>query len=233
MQATFSFGQSADLRAIRDRLRVQFGWIRDEPRLDPVSQFIRAFLGGRNETSWGALGRLQRRFGDADAIADAGVEDIADALGEALRDKAVDLKRALGKIRIRAGALELEFLRTLDVDAALVWLEQIHGVGRTIGAAVLAFSTLRRRAMVVDAPVTRIMERFGFVRRGARTEEVYAALMNAATGLDAGELYELHRQLKRLGQSLCTQQRASCEHCPLADLCMQRLDEPPPVRRAA
>jgi len=230
MQTTFAFGQAADLRAIRDRLRVAFGWVRDEQRLDPVSQFIRAFLG--KDGSWTAYARLRRTFANAEAIADAPVKAVEAALGEASWSGA-DLKRALEKIRVRAGAIDLEFLGTLDVDAALVWLEQIHGVSRRIAAATLNFSTLRRRAVVVDSQVQRVMERFGFVRRNAKAEETYAALMSAATGLSADELYELHWNLKRLAQKTCTDGRAACDMCPLSDICMQRLNEPPPVRRAA
>jgi endonuclease-3 len=224
MQTSFAFGQAADLRAIRDRLRVEFGWIRDEQRLDPVSQFIRAFLGGP------AYARLRRAFANAEAIANAPVLAVETALGDA---RGADLKRALQKIRIRAGALNLEFLSDLDVDAALVWLEQIHGVGRHIAAATLNFSALRRRAFVVDNTVQRVLERFGFVRRNARSEEAYAAVMSGSAGLSADELYELHWNLKRLAQKTCTEDRAACDMCPLADLCMQRINEPPPVRRAA
>jgi len=226
MQTSFAFGQAADLRAIRDRLRVEFGWIRDEQRLDPVSQFIRAFLGGP------AYARLRRSFANADAIADAPVLAVETALGDASWSGA-DLKRALQKIRIRAGAINLEFLNDLDVDAALVWLEQIHGVSRRVAAATLNFSALRRRAFVVDNTVQRVVERFGFVRRNAKAEEAYAAVMSGAAGLSADELYELHWNLKRLAQKTCTEDRAACDMCPLADLCMQRINEPPPVRRAA
>jgi endonuclease-3 len=198
-----------------------------------VSQFIRAFLGG--DAAWMTYARLRRRFATAAAIVDAPVTEIAVALGSIAHatERAAALKLALGKIRTRAGALDLEFLRTLDVDTALVWLEQIPGVGRVIAAATLNFSTLRRRALVVDADVIRVMERFGFIRRNARTEEAYATLMSAAHGLDAGEVQELNWLIKRHAQKTCTADRAACESCPLADLCIRRLDEPPPFRRAA
>src|SRR6185369_10120620 len=129
--------------------------------------------------------------------ADAPVLAVETALGDASWSGA-DLKRALQKIRIRAGAINLEFLNDLDVDAALVWLEQIHGVSRRVAAATLNFSALRRRAFVVDNTVQRVVERFGFVRRNAKAEEAYAAVMSGAAGLSADELYELHWNLKRL-----------------------------------
>src|SRR5262249_42289037 len=143
---------------------IALGRLKEGERADPLTQFVRAFLGGEGL----AFQRLRRRFSTGNALANAPVEEIAAALGGGLAGKAGDLKRALQKIRIRAGSLDLEFLRTLDVDAALVWLEQIHGVSRRIAAATLNFSTLRRRAFVADADVTRVLERFGFVRRHAR-----------------------------------------------------------------
>jgi endonuclease-3 len=231
MQMMFSLGQTAELRAIRDRLRRHFGPVKEEPRLDPVSRFVRSFLGSRNRdaSSWAAFHRLRQRFESWDEMADAPVAEIEAELQDVAfaEKKAPDLKRALEKIRVRAGALNLDFLGTLDVDAALVWLEQIHGVGRKIAASTLNFSTLRRRAFVADSHVIRVLQRFGFVTKNATTEAVYDAVMLAAGDCDAGDLYQLHWHLKRLGRQICTHQRAHCALCPLSELCLQRINAQP------
>jgi endonuclease-3 len=226
MQLPFPFGQAADLRSVRNRLRVVYGAIRDAERLNPIDQFVRSFLGSRtyDRASWNAFLRLLSRYESWDDVADATPDDIAAALAHVTypEKKAPELKRALEKIRARAGAINLDFLQTLDTGTALLWLEQIHGVGRKIAAATLNFSTLRKRAFVVDTHVLRVLQRFGFVKPNAGTEETYNAVMAAAEGWHADDLYELHWHLKTLGQRTCTHRRARCENCPLAAICMKR-----------
>lgn len=228
MQTNLFASPASDVRAIQSRLRAVAGAIRDDQRLDPVSQFVRSFIASRthDRDSWEAFMRLSRRFRGWDALADAPVAEI-----EALLDgvthagkKAPELKEALRKIRVRAGTLHLDFLADHPVDQALRWLEAIHGVGRKIAAATLNFSILRRRAVVIDTHVLRVLRRFGFVKASAESEAAYDAMMAAADGLDADDLYELHWHLKRLAQRFCTSVQAHCTGCPLAGACMQRVE---------
>ena len=228
MQTSFSFGQSANLRSIRDRLRGVFGPIRDTERLDATGQFVRSFIGSQtyDRVSWNAYARLRRRYADWEAAADASVPDIAAALESVTHagKKAEELKAALHHIRKRAGAVDLEFLADLDAETAIVWLEQIHGVGRKIAAATLNFSRLRKRAFVADTHIIRVLQRFGFVRPNARTEEVYDAVMESAADFDADDLYELHWYLKYLGQKTCSHFRAACKSCALVEICARRVE---------
>jgi endonuclease-3 len=227
---------SADLQFLHDGLLPAFGAIRDAERLDPVSQFVRSFLGSRtyDRTSWNAFLRLSRHYRSWDAVADAPVEEIEAIIADvSFREKkAPDLKLALRKIRARSGDIHLDFLGEMPVEQALFWLEQIHGVGRKIAAATLNFSTLRRPSFVVDTHVLRVLRRFGFVRPQAGAEDAYDAVMAAADGLDADDLYELHWHLKGLGQKMCMHHQARCEACPLSGPCMKRVEEPALARHA-
>jgi endonuclease III len=233
MQANLFSAPGADVRAIQRRLRGATGPVRDARRLDPVSQFVRSFIASRthDRVSWEAYMRLTRRFETWDALADAPVAEIEALIANVTHaeKKAPELKEALRKIRARAGELNLDFLEDLPTEQSLRWLEAIHGVGRKIAAATLNFSLLRKRAMVVDTHVLRVLRRFGFVRSSAATEEAYDAMMEAAAGLDADDLYELHWHLKGLGQKFCTSVQTYCAHCPLSELCMRRVES----RRAA
>jgi endonuclease-3 len=235
LQTTFSFGQTAELTAIRDRLHRRFGAVPDRARLDPVSQFVRAFIGTRTKDAiaLAAFDRLRARFADWDALANAPVAEIEQVLGDVTfaDAKAQNLKMALEKIRVRAGSLNLDFLDALDVRTAHVWLEQIHGVGRAIAAAVLNRSTLRKRSFVLDTNIQRVLERFGFVKRGASMEAAYETVMAGATKLEADGLYELNWHLKMLGQKTCIGGRPLCELCPLSDIC-GKLEDKRTVRAA-
>ena len=103
MQTSFNFQQAADLRSIRDRLSLQFGKIMDRERLDPVSQFVRYFLGSRTleHVSWSAFARLITHYQSWDAVADAPVADIEALIRDVTfpEKKAPELKAALRKIR--------------------------------------------------------------------------------------------------------------------------------------
>jgi len=226
MQTTFAFGATADLAAITDRLRRRFGPLPDRPRLDPVSQFVRSFIATRtrDEKARAAFARLKERFADWDALADAPVSEIEETLGDVTfaDAKAINLKTALQKIRVRAGSLNLDFLATLDVSTAHVWLEQIHGVGRTIAAAVLNRSTLGRRTFVVDTHGQRVLQRLGIAKPNVSIEATHEAVMSVADRLGADELYALNWYVKTLGYKTCITSRPICEVCPLSDLCATR-----------
>ncbi|HEY1837743.1 MAG TPA: hypothetical protein VGG36_08815 [Rhizomicrobium sp.] len=235
MQTNLPFGQTADLKTIQNRLRAVFRPQPDGARKPPLHQFIRSFLGGWGWPSDRAFTRLLNRFPKLEALADAEADEIAPLLDgvTAPREKAQNLPGALRQIRARAGSLDLEFLGGLDVAIALRWLEQIHGAGRKVAAATLNFSTLRKRAFVADTNSIRVLRRFGFVRAGATTEDVYDAVMASADGMSADDLYQLHWRLKKLGQTTCKQANALCRLCPLADICMKRIEIDPLHGRAA
>jgi endonuclease-3 len=235
MQTNLFASPASDVRAIQSRLRAVAGPIRDAQRLDPVSQFVRSFIASRthDRDSWEAFMRLTRRFESWEALADAPVAEI-EALIQGVthaQKKAPELKAALRAIRARAGELNCDFLEALPVEQGLRWLEAIHGVGRKIAAATLNFSTLRRRAFVVDTHVLRVLKRFGFVSTSA--EAAYDAVMEAAEDMNADDLYELHWHLKRLGQRVCTSVHAHCGSCPLAADCLKRLEDGAGRSRAA
>lgn len=220
--------RETDLQFIRGRLGAVFDRVRAEQRWDPTSQFVCAFISSRtyDEVSRRAFEHLIKRYRGWDDIADAPAGDIEAVLRNVTfsERKAPDLKLALRKIRARAGSIDLEFLAEHQVGSALFWLEQIYGVGRKIAATTLNFSTLRKRAFVVDTHVARVMRRFGFVDPKADTVAVYDAVMAAADRLDADDLFELHCHLKRLGQETCTHSRAMCISCPLSNICTKRVE---------
>jgi protein ImuA len=228
MQVIFPFNQAADLASIRERLAVCFGKIGVDERPDPVSQFVGSFIGSRTYDwkSWDAFARLVGRYPSWDAVADAPVADIEATLEGVTfpEKKAPELRQALCSIRTRFGQINLDFLADYGVDQALNCLEQIYGVGRKIAAATLNFSTLRARVFVVDTHVLRLLRRFGFVGMKADTEAAYDAVMAAAGGLDADDLFELHWHMKSLGQTVCTHAQAMCTSCPLSDICLRRLE---------
>ena len=228
MQANLFSYAAVDIRVLRDRLRIVYGRFRPSDRLEAIDQFVHNNNNNKTQktVSWKAFWRMARHFRSWDALADAPEGEIEAQLAGVTHaeKKAPELKRALRKIRVRAGALDLHFLIDHPVEQALRWLEEIDGVGRKIAACTLNFSVLGMRAFVVDTHVLRVLRRFGFVDARAETAEVSDAVMAAAGDFNADDLYELHWYLKRLGQNTCTAYRANCISCPLSDACLRRVE---------
>jgi endonuclease-3 len=235
MQTALAFGQSADLVFLRDRLRDRFGPVFDALRHDPISQLVKASISSRtyDEVSSTAFERLVMRYPDIEDLAAAPVEEIEAVISdvEFAETKALHLRAALRMIKAQQGAILLDFLWNWPVDLAMRWLTSLPGAGHKVAAAVLNFSSLRRRIFVVDTHVLRVLQRFGFVGAKADGKDASDAVMAAADSFDTDDVYELHWLLKYLGQQICTHGIAHCSECPLATMCLKRVQPEKAINR--
>jgi len=228
MQLSLGFETDNPLPIVYERLSSAFGSFRDGPRLSPLDQLIKAMISSRtyDEVAWPAFRRLKARFHPWERLVAASPAEIEAVLTPVAyaETKAAWLPEAMGRIVAERGALSLDFLAEVPVEAASAWLQKtLPGVGGKVAAAVLNFSTLRRRAMVVDAHVWRVARRIGLAPTNAEPEAVRAAILDAAPGAWGNEdFFDLHWLLKRLGQTLCMDNRTRCGACPVAALCETR-----------
>ncbi len=190
---------------------------------DPLSQFIYSLLSPRTktETTYAVVRHLRSRFGSWENLRDAPLAEIEDALRDITfpEQKAVQLKASLEQITARYGSLTLDFLAKYRTDKIRAWLEQFPGVGPKTSAAVVNFSTLRRRALCVDSHHLRVTQRLGLTPRAdaATTEE---RLMRLVPETWTAEMLDDHHQLiKQLGQTICTFAEPRCRECPLLKIC--------------
>lgn len=237
------FQDPADLDALRrpltpeqaDKLphihRLLLGYYgRPAPRepWDPLTQFIYSLLSARTKTPQAhqVMRDLERAFpgakpGSWEPVRDAAVGDIERAIAVVTfpEVKAPRLKTALVAISERTGALSLEFLARYRTEKIRSWLEQFEGVGAQVSAAVVNFSTLRRRALSIDANHLRVIQRLCVVPRAdaAITEERLMRLVPETW--DAEMLDEHHALVKLHGQTLCTFSEPRCTECPLLRIC--------------
>ena len=195
---------------------------------DPLTQFIYSLLSSRTKTPQAhqVMRDLERAFPGAgpgawEPVRDATVDELERAIAVVTfpEIKAPRLKAALMAITERTGALSLEFLARYRTDKIRAWLEQFEGVGAQISAAVVNFSTLRRRALSIDANHLRVIQRLCVVPRAdaATTEERLMRLVPETW--DALMLDEHHTLVKLHGQTLCTFADPRCAECPLLKLC--------------
>jgi endonuclease-3 len=129
------------------------------------------------------------------------------------------LKAVLLGITARYGTLTLDFLAKYRTDKIRGWLESFEGVGPQISAAVANFSTLRRRALCVDANHLRVTQRLALTPRAdaGTTEERLMRIVPAEW--DAAKLDEHHSLVKLHAQTLCTFAEPRCGACPVLGMC--------------
>jgi len=198
---------------------------RPEPRRpwDPLTQLVYSVLASRTQTteSLHIMRGLQTRYTSWEDLRDAPLEEIERALtGITFADvKARRLKAVLMGITARFGSLTLDFLAKYRTDKIRAWLEQFEGVGNQVSAAVVNFSTLRRRALCVDAHHLRVTQRLALTPR-ADAEITEERLMRLVPpDWTAEQLDEHHALIKLHGQTLCTFANPQCSRCPLRDRC--------------
>jgi endonuclease III len=197
-----------------------------EPR-DPLTQLIYSLLASRTKTptSDQVLRDLGRTFnagpGNWEPVRDASIADIERAIAIVTfpEQKALRLKALLEQITARVGTLTLDFLAKYRTEKIRSWLEQFEGVGNQVSAAVVNFSTLRRRALCIDANHLRVAQRLCLTPRAdaATTEERLMRLVPETW--DAAMLDQHHSLIKLHAQTLCTFADPKCESCPLLKLC--------------
>jgi endonuclease-3 len=208
-----------DLSEIGSRLAEHYGrprWRRD---LDPLGELIQSVIGQHTSgpNSRRAFERLLARFPTWKDLAEAAVEDIAQAIASAglARQKAPRIKAIVGRVVDERPDADLSFLARMPIPAALAWLERLPGVGPTTAACALLFG-LDVPAFPVDTGILRVARRLGLVAPTAPARETQRLLQ--AT-VPAEDVYALHVNLIHFSRDLCTSGEPLCAVCPLNDLC--------------
>ena len=204
------------LRAIRDRLRREYGRPLLRPHHAPIEELVLTVLSqntnDRNRDV--AYGRLRERFSSWDEIRDAPVEDVEDAIrpGGLAPTKAVRIKQILGAI----GEDDLGWMEESPLDEARAYLCELPGVGRKTAACVLLFS-YGRPDVPVDTHVYRVGQRLGLWPERASFERAHDEMLRLVD--DPDEAYEIHVLLIRHGRRTCTARNPDCPRCPLLRIC--------------
>jgi endonuclease-3 len=164
-----------------------------------------------------AFASLWQKFGSWEAVADADLREIEEAIraGGLSRVKAPRIKQVLQQIKEKRGGYDLEFLRTLSLEEAKQWLQDLPGVGPKTAACVLLFA-LKRPAMVVDTHVHRVTKRLGLIGPKVSANQAHAIL---EAMLRPERVYAFHVGAITHGRQVCRAPRPRCSVCFLADGC--------------
>jgi endonuclease III len=192
--------------------------------MDPLSELVSSLLSHRtrNADSGRAFKTLRARFGTWEAVRDAEVADVEDAIAAATwpEQKAPRIQHVLREITRLRGDLSLDFLAELPVPEARAWLEALPGIGPKTSAATLLFSRLRMPALPVDSHHHRVAYRLGLIPESLEAGRAHAVLeAQLPKGLSAQEVYDNHEALMLHGQRCCYHRAPACERCVVYDLC--------------
>jgi endonuclease-3 len=172
----------------------------------------------RNADSSRAYRTLRERFASWDAVRDAPVLEVQEAIAACTwpEAKAPALQRTLRVITERIGALDLSVLAGMPDEEARAWLESLPGVGPKTSAAVLSFSNLRRRALPVDSHHHRVAQRLGLIPVGMAVGPAHRVLeAMLPPEWNAQQVYDNHEVLMLHGQKVCFFRAPACGRCVL------------------
>jgi endonuclease-3 len=211
---------------IRDRLRAVYGVPLIEPHGHPIAELILTVLSqstnDRNRDV--AYLRLRARFPSWEAVRDAPVEEIEEAIrpGGISRVKSARIQAILRAItadpRDPPHELSLDWLPRVPLGDARDYLLRLPGVGRKTAACVLLFA-YGLREVPVDTHVSRVGTRLGLFRPKASFGEMHEEMLALTP---PGEELELHVNLLRHGRRTCHSRQPACDHCALARMCPSR-----------
>ena len=202
-------------RTILERLREAYGRPVPGAHRAPVDELVLTVLSqntnDRNRDV--AYARLRERFADWDAVREAPVAEIEEAIrpGGLAPTKAVRIQEILRAI----GHDDLAWLADAPLASGRDYLCALPGVGRKTAACVLLFS-YGRPDVPVDTHVYRVGSRLGLWRAGASFEEAHDEMLRLSANEDP---YEAHVALIRHGRRTCTARSPRCRECPLLSLC--------------
>ena len=202
-----------------ERLLTEYGPLRWERRREPVAELVITILSQHTSdiNSERAYDSLIDRFGSLEAVVEADVEEIAQAVrsGGLAQQKAPRIKEALKRIVKERGSLDLDFLQALPLSEAKAWLTSLPGVGKKTAAVTLCFS-FGMPAMAVDTHVYRVSKRLGLIGEKTNVDQAHDILEAAVPPED---VYAFHVCLITHGRRVCKAPRPLCQSCVLADGC--------------
>jgi endonuclease-3 len=205
------------LRRIVDKLAAEYGRPVLRPHGAPVDELVLTVLSqntnDRNRDV--AYGRLRERFPTWDAVREAPLEEIEDAIrpGGLAPTKSVRIKQILEAI----GEDDLAHLAGDPLEEARAELVALPGVGRKTAACVLLFS-FGRPDVPVDTHVYRVGGRLGLWPQKASFDRAHDELLRLC-GDDGEFAYETHVLLIRHGRRTCVARSPRCAECPLRRMC--------------
>ena len=204
-----------------------YGYPTWRPHLSPVEELVSTIL-SQNTTDHNrdmAFEALRARFPTWEAVRDAPTADVIAAIRSAglSNRKGPRIQAALRRITEERGAITLDFLAEMDVEAAKAWLTGLDGIGPKTAAIILLFA-LNKPAFPVDTHVHRVTKRLGLIGPKTSAERAHQELEAI---IPPEDYYPAHLNFIRHGRQVCKARNPRCEACPLRAHCDHIRARPP------
>lgn len=160
---------------------------------------------------------LKRQYETWEQVHHAPTDELIETIRPAglANSKAPYIQGSLESIFEERGAYNIDFIETMPVDEAKVWLQNLPGVGPKTAAIVLCFA-YNRPAFPVDTHVHRLGKRIGLLPEKISANKAHEH-MEAV--VPSEEYYAFHLQLIYHGRAICKARNPQCAVCPLQAYC--------------
>ena len=203
-------------------LSAEYGPFQKEPRLEPANEVVFTILSQHTSdiNSARAYQLLMERFGTLEAVANAEVKSIEEAIspGGLAKVKAPRIKQVLNLILELNGSLDLSFLREMPLVEAKAWLRQLPGIGPKSAGIILSFS-LGFPAMAIDTHIYRVCQRLGLIGPKTNVDKAHDILESA---VEPEQVHPFHVGFITHGRQVCKAQRPKCGQCVVSVICPSR-----------
>ena len=201
---------------VMDCLGPEYGPAQWFVRYSPAEELVYTILSQHTSdlNSERAFKSLMATFETLDAVADASVDAIEDAIrrGGLAKQKAPRIRNVLRQIRDEIGGFDLSFLAEMPLADAKAWLKRLNGIGPKTAAIILCFS-LGMPAMPVDTHIFRVSKRLGLIGPKVNADKAHDILEPMVAPRD---VFAFHMYLIQHGRQVCKAQRPRCGECALA-----------------
>jgi endonuclease-3 len=209
----------AKYQHIFEILAATYGFPTWRQHLPPVDELVDTILSQNTSDVARDKGfeRLRQRFPTWEAVRDAPAHEVIEAIRPAgmSETKGPRIQQVLRQITDECGAITLDFLAEMDVEAAKAWLTRFNGVGPKTAAIVLLFA-FNKPAFPVDTHVHRVTQRLGLIGPKTTREQAHVELEKI---IPPDQYYQAHLNFIEHGRKICRAARPLCERCPLTTLC--------------
>ncbi|HYO49137.1 MAG TPA: endonuclease III [Chloroflexia bacterium] len=212
----------AKAQAVLALLRQEYGEP-DWPILDPLGTLIEIMLSHRtaDPQTWAAFNELRRRFPTWEAVCDAPVEEIEEAIQGTTwpEQKAPRIKAVLQRIVDEHGSLDLTFLYNMPIADADAWLQSLGGVGPKTSACVLLFAC-HRPILPVDTHLHRVSIRLGLIGPKVDANAAHPLVQSLLPDpSNEHDVLAFHRDMLLHGQRICVWRDPKCARCVVRQWC--------------
>lgn len=187
----------------------------------PMEQLISTILSQRTTYAdeRAAFERMWSRYGSWQAIADAPVDELTEAISPSNYPevKAPRIQAVIRQIEAERGKIDVAFLREWEPQAAMDWLMRLPGVGFKTATFLLLF-VFRQPVLPVDTHVHRVSQRLGILGPKMSKDKAHAFLPTLLPRT-ADDLLNFHKLFFKHGQGVCRWSKPACGRCELQDLC--------------